>query len=342
MHTKHFSSSLVASMMIVLFVVTHVTAQDQPFDSDFSDSFMVESIDWSPDGTKIAVGGGPISAQCDLSDTTGYAVRILDGETFAVLNELAGHSCNVVSVAWSPDSTQLITGSGDGTIRLWDAESGDILLETPVTTFGGKISLSWHPDGTQFTAIDSATHTLELYDAIEGQRVEFLPASLDPYIASAVWSPNESKLVASMGGGDLIVWDGVEGAEITRIENPHSSTLSGAIWSPDGQLIATSGRDLTINIWDVTSGQKLQSINYEYDMYGFAWGNKHILATTHTDKIVRFWDTETGQMLFSVGYEGIIYAIDWHPERPCLALGSTWGDGVFIHCFSGNDGEAVF
>ena len=47
-------------------------------------------------------------------------VRIWDSETGEVLSTLEGHRGAVFSVSLSPDNTQLVTGSGDKTVRVWD------------------------------------------------------------------------------------------------------------------------------------------------------------------------------------------------------------------------------
>ncbi|MCB8927745.1 MAG: hypothetical protein H6652_19190 [Ardenticatenaceae bacterium] len=37
---------------------------------------------------------------------------------------LEGHSARVLSAAFSPDGTRIVTASLDGTARLWDGEGG--------------------------------------------------------------------------------------------------------------------------------------------------------------------------------------------------------------------------
>ena len=39
----------------------------------------------------------------------------------------SGHSSAVSSVAFSPDGTKVVSGSGDNTVKIWNVESGDVL-----------------------------------------------------------------------------------------------------------------------------------------------------------------------------------------------------------------------
>ena len=39
----------------------------------------------------------------------------------------SGHSSFVFSVAFSPDGTKVVSGSGDSTVKIWNVETGDVL-----------------------------------------------------------------------------------------------------------------------------------------------------------------------------------------------------------------------
>ena len=41
---------------------------------------------------------------------------------------LRGHEGDALAVAFSPDGARIVSGSADGTVRVWDAASGEELL----------------------------------------------------------------------------------------------------------------------------------------------------------------------------------------------------------------------
>ena len=69
----------------------------------------VRSVSFSPDGTTLASGGS--------GDGTVRLWEVASGQEKAVLE---GHTWATTSVSFSPDGLTLASGSGDGTILLWD------------------------------------------------------------------------------------------------------------------------------------------------------------------------------------------------------------------------------
>ena len=61
---------------------------------------------------------------------------------------LTGHEDSVLSASWSPDGTQIVTASSDGTARIWSADCSS--APRVLAGHGGLIrSASWSPDGTR-------------------------------------------------------------------------------------------------------------------------------------------------------------------------------------------------
>ena len=90
----------------------------------------------------------------------------------AELQTLEGHSHYVSSVAFSPDSKQVVSGSGDNTVRLWDAATG-AALQTLEGHSESVSSVAFSPDGKQVVS-GSGDKTVRLWDAVTGAVLQTL------------------------------------------------------------------------------------------------------------------------------------------------------------------------
>ena len=91
----------------------------------------VESVAFSPDGTRIATGSKDLT------------VKLWDAATGEETRMFRGRTGPVTSVAFSPDGTRIASGGEDRTLRVWDSAIGP---ETLTITEGGSPLLAFSPE----------------------------------------------------------------------------------------------------------------------------------------------------------------------------------------------------
>ena len=83
----------------------------------------------------------------------------MEADWGACMQTLYGHSDMVSSVAFSHDGTQVVSGSGDKTVKIWDASSG-ACLKTLEGHSDWVRSVAFSHDGTQVISESGDTITV--------------------------------------------------------------------------------------------------------------------------------------------------------------------------------------
>ena len=119
----------------------------------------VWTVAFSPDGTKLASGGGDTVSLWDVATAELLQTfrRPLDREIpVGAAEELIGDvptdlPANATSIVFSPDGQVLVSGSYDATIRLWDVATGEQLHTLEGHTYS-ITSVAVSPDGTRIAS----------------------------------------------------------------------------------------------------------------------------------------------------------------------------------------------
>jgi hypothetical protein len=144
---------------------------------------------------------GNAGAAADLLDSArwdyrGFEHRHLHSRFNASHLTFTGHTGWVRGIAFSPDGTRLVSGSYDQTVKVWDAHTGQQLLE--LKGHPGQVSsVAFSPDG-RCLASGSADKTVKVWDAHTGQQLLTLKGHTS-YVTSVAFSP-DSKRIASGAG----------------------------------------------------------------------------------------------------------------------------------------------
>ncbi|MFL5341562.1 MAG: WD40 repeat domain-containing protein [Gemmataceae bacterium] len=146
---------------------------------------VITSLDFSPDGSLLAVAGF-------------HEVLLHKGDGSGLVARLVGASERIQSVAFSPDGKSLAVSGGNpgrfGEIQVWDVTKKKLRLSVPMT-FDTVNGISWSPDGKKLAfgcddntvrAIDSTTGEQVLYQGAHNDWVLDTTFSFDGYYLISV------------------------------------------------------------------------------------------------------------------------------------------------------------
>jgi WD40 repeat protein/basic membrane lipoprotein Med (substrate-binding protein (PBP1-ABC) superfamily)/transcriptional regulator with XRE-family HTH domain len=245
-----------------------------------------------------------------------------------LVRTLSGHTNRVMSVAFSPDGSSLATASDDGTARIWNAATGQELINLHTNATRGRHGVGFSPDGTRLvTASDSGT--AKVWDLRTGQELLTLRGHSD-WISAVAYSPDGKQLATASEDRTAIVWDAVTGQLLVTLRG-HSDEVTDVAFSPDGTRLATSSLDEKVKVWDPSTGREELTISgHSAPVNGVAFSpDGKRLATTSSDNTAIVWDAMTGRNLLSLrGHTDALWDVAFSPDGKRLA--TTSFDGKVI------------
>ncbi len=205
------------------------------------------------------------------------------------------HQGQVTAVAFSPDGKTVLTGSEDGTARLWEAATGQP-LGVPLVHQGAVRSVAFSPDGALLlTAGDD--HGARLWDTATGRLLFTLPHN--DRVKMAVFSPDGKLALTGSNDRTAQVWD-VKTGKPMGTPLVHEGKLRAVAFSPDGSRVVTAGEDRVARLWETTTGRPVgKPWPHQDDVRAVAFSpDGKTVLTGSADHYARLWETAAGRLLF--------------------------------------------
>ncbi|MBK8703366.1 MAG: WD40 repeat domain-containing protein [Saprospiraceae bacterium] len=231
---------------------------------------------------------------------------------------LNSHLSDIWTVKFNPNGIWLASGSVDSTLKIWNKDSGKVILT--IKQPNGITSIDFSADG-DYLATASYDAKVRVWKLPEGLLVkEFIGHT------GTVWSVNfspDGKTIASCGEDATIILWNVETGQITRKFEGHTRNVWDVKYSPDGNYLASGSFDKTVRIWNLSDGKLLHILaNHTEAIVAIAFspdGQK--LVSTSDDKTINLWDTNNWNLIYSLKVPEHSQAADFSPDNKLLLTG---------------------
>ncbi|KAK9478767.1 WD40-repeat-containing domain protein [Lipomyces japonicus] len=291
----------------------------------------VSAVRVSADGGVVAAGSWTGSIRVvgvnDLAD---------DATSTPVLR---GHTDKIGGLAWLPDSStsrKLVSGAGDGTVRIWAVGEQDTAIATLRGHEGRVCRVAAHASG-RYVGSASFDYTWRLWDADRQVCVQVQEGHSKEVYAIG-FHPDGG--LAVTGGLDGVgrVWDLRTGKTVMVLDQ-HSREVYATEFAPDGYHVATGSGDSTVKIWDMRRVRVVHSVpahqNLVSDLRFFDYKNDDgdgdddsggggglqqrgsMMVTGGYDGKVNVWKTGTWAQVASFGAGGRVLSVDAGDRTIC-------------------------
>ena len=284
---------------------------------------VVTSIDYSPDGSLLAVSG--------YHETLLYKA---DGS--ALVARLVGLSERVQSIRFAPDGKSLAVCGGSpgrfGEVQIWDVTKKELKL-SKMTTFDTLYGVSWSPD-SKLIAFGCGDNTLRAID-LTGKQVLFQGAHND-WVLGTVFSRDGDYLASISRDMTIKLTETATQRFIDNITSITPGALKGGLQAvarrpfKDRTIVKTTN----VEIGDVTREKA-----YDELLIGGSDGVPRLYRMHRTSK--RVIGDDANKVREYEGLPGRIFALAFSPDANAFIAGSSADGKGEARVYSVNDGKRL-
>jgi guanine nucleotide-binding protein subunit beta-2-like 1 protein len=215
---------------------------------------------------------------------------------------LRGHNHFVSDVVISSDGQYALSGSWDGTLRLWEINSGRCTRRF-VDHSKDVLSVAFSADNRQIVS-GSRDRTVKLWNTLGDCKFTIQEHGHTEWVSCVRFSPNQSAPVIVSAGWDKLVkvWN-LSNCRLRTDLAGHTGYLNTVTISPDGSLCASGGKDGTAILWDLTEGKRLYTLEAGDIINSLVFSPNRYWLCAATTQGIKIWDLESKSLVCELKIE---------------------------------------
>jgi WD40 repeat protein len=226
------------------------------------------------------------------------------------------HDQRVTSASFNPDGRQLVLALLDGTTRVRDKATGEVLAQVEHDDYMDSVSFS--PDSGRVVGF-SRFGTALVWDASPQRPLADIK---QPSIVEAVaLSPDNGRVLSGLADGTVVVSDVRTGRVLTKFR--HGERVTSVSFGPLGRRTVSASVDGTVRVSDALTGQRLAEVKHSRParFASFSPSGKEVVSVS--DDRIRVWNASTGRPTSEMMKEA--FSASFSPDGHRVASTSYFG-----------------
>jgi hypothetical protein len=233
---------------------------------------------------------------------------------------LLGHDASVYCVAFSDDGQRVYSGGGDGTVRIWDTETGE---QVGVLDAGRRAvhRMSFDPKRQRLYVGDRGGE-LAIVDVERNEVVEVLRAHEGFLVATEVRTDGNQLLTAA-SDDTVKLWNLAQSPPTVSFTLEYPSPVRSAAYAPDGKLAASGHADGIVKIWVTATGEEKTTLRaHTAKVNGLAFSaDGSMMATCDEDGRCIVWRLDGRGRPLQLDGGAPLQAVAFSPRGGAIAAG---------------------